>query len=225
MKGVEGIGTICRIESHWGEDVQGRPKPGAGQVMLWVAFDQQERTEWENSKSYTLEEFNQNLEYMLRSSNGRYYNEADLDSEIKKHEEAIGCSYGGNNVQRVLSLVKTYQRSFDTAMANSKKFHEEMRIYLQSLAIVADMVSRASTHQEKNARIRGLIEVIEGAIDKLVHIELGDFYSYNPYDSVFKSRYPVQRLVATNRELKTEVDRLKKLLEKNEVEVPEEMPF
>ncbi len=225
MKGVEGLGRICRIESHWGEDAKGNPKPGEGEIHIWIAFDHQTGSEWEKTKSYTLPEFNKELEYMIGADNGQYWNEADFEDVLSKHESALGWKDARSTPGRVLSVISRYQRRYDEAMAGTKSFVEEMRIHLRSMGIVADMVSRASSHNEKNARLRGLIEVIEGAIHDLTNKDFERHYTWNEYENVFKSKYPVQRLLDGKMKLENEVERLKATLKENGIEVEDEMPF
>lgn len=227
MEGIDAIGTVCRIESHWGEDDAGRPKPGAGPIHIWLMFDQKEGKGWEDSKSYTLGEFNDKLKFVVGHRYGFYdwtQVEKLVEDTKKKYAEIQYSEDLVNSVARTINFLKEQR---DRTVVNHQRFIREVHIFFQSLAIVADSVSRASTHTEKNARIRGLIEVIEGCNAKLVDIEEQELLDQHRmgWEPFFKSRYPVRRLLDKYNRQKTEISELKKLLKKNEIEFEDEMPF
>jgi hypothetical protein len=73
-----------------------------------------------------------------------------------------------------------------------------------------EMVGNGYTHQEKGARLRGMIELLEGNIEKLQNAQLDFTRTYWHWEDAFKSDFPTRELVRRIHELESEVETLKK---------------
>lgn len=140
--------------------------------------------------------------------------EAMVDAFEKSMQETGGWRYG-NDVTlaaRIQRCIDHYTRMAATAVSDSHGFKDGTVSWLRGIAINAQAVSWASTHHEKDARLRGLIEVIETAIIKIGEAQLNDrLSSWNgTVDSWMKSDYPTREMRRRILDQEEEIKRLKK---------------
>lgn len=130
--------------------------------------------------------------------------EQALQIIIKEHCERIRIYRGGGIAGQVNGIINDYRNSAERALQDAKDFRDEVLTYFAGLRIVADSITSASTHSEKNARMRGLIEVLESSSEKLrkLHFELT---LGPPWPDVFHSDYPTRQFVERIRELEGKV--------------------
>jgi hypothetical protein len=119
-----------------------------------------------------------------------------LDALIGEHERDLHSAYATDDpIQALAHVLREYQRNTADALLDLQRFQTDMVRWLQALAIVAQMVSNASTHTEKNARMRGLVEVIESALSKVrdydYKLERFNRRGYQT-DHLFANDYPVR---------------------------------
>lgn len=103
----------------------------------------------------------------------------------------------------------------NSALEDAQRFQGDMALWLQGLAMCCQMVANGATHTEKNARMRGLVEMIESALSKVREYDYRlDHFNRNSYrpDHLFVNDYPVrhwkERADNAERELKELKDRL-----------------
>jgi hypothetical protein len=132
---------------------------------------------------------------------------AELRSTIAAHEAEQRHHYGGTLAQRLDGLIERYRDGAIRQLRSVKRFRDEMVLQLQAMKIVADMVAAGQTHREKDARLRGMIEVIGGAISKIskIRLEIEDHDSFAYVDDVFRSDYPTRELFRRIHELEREL--------------------
>lgn len=128
---------------------------------------------------------------------------------VSREQEKISTFYSGRDLGKVVeSIVQHYHDLAVRQLSRTKEFRDDMLTWLRAIAIVLDSVSRAATHKEKDSRLRGAIDVIEGAISGLrresFEIKSGSG-SYFPFDDVFRSDYPTRELIERIRELETQL--------------------
>lgn len=86
----------------------------------------------------------------------------------QEHCEKQSIHHSYNSIpDRVATVIREYEDIAGEALRASKGFRDRMATYFQSFGMVLAMVASASTHREKDARIRGCIELVETAIRKL----------------------------------------------------------
>lgn len=131
-----------------------------------------------------------------------------LEQVIKEHSERIRCYHCGTDEEKIAHIISDYHDAAVRAISDVKEFREDLQVYLRAIALVLDMTANASTHREKNARLRGACELIESAIAKLressIEFTLG---RHGLSADIFRSDYPtrhfVERIHALEDELKS----------------------
>lgn len=128
--------------------------------------------------------------------------------------ETGGWTYGSDRTlaERVQRCMDHYTRMAAQAVSDSHGFKDGTVSWLRGIAINAQAVSWGSTHHEKDARLRGLIEVIETAITKIDERRVDDRLSRwnGVVDSWQKSDFPTREMRRRIFDLEAEVNRLKK---------------
>jgi predicted nucleic acid-binding Zn-ribbon protein len=142
-----------------------------------------------------------------------------LQAMIDKFEEGVqqtgGWTYSSDHTlaERVQSCVNHYTRMAAEAVGDSHSFKDGVVSWLRGIAINAQSVSWASTHHEKDARLRGLIEVVETAITRINDVRFTDRLSpwNNVTDAWMKSDFPTREMRSRILKQEEEIKRLKKL--------------
>lgn len=146
--------------------------------------------------------------------------EAMVDAFEKSMQETGGWRYGSDNVfaARVQRCIDHYTRMAANAVGDAHEFKDSVVAWLRGMAISAQSVSWASTHAEKDARLRGLIEVIETAISNINEKRVNDRLSSwrGVVDSWGKSDFPTREMRRRILDQQEEIERLKKSIGKPE---------
>jgi hypothetical protein len=130
----------------------------------------------------------------------------------KKHQTEQRLFQSTNSLpERIESVVSQYKHNATQALQASKEFRDRMIIDLRAISLVLTMVGNASTHREKDARLRGSIEIIEGAIERLERQQFDISFAQGPhFEDVFRSDYPTRHYVEKIRELQAQIESLTK---------------
>lgn len=136
----------------------------------------------------------------------------EVTDVLAEHQEKHRYHLSGPLAEIVQGLIGSYRSQTIQQLRRTKEFRDDMLTWLRAVAIVADATSRAATHQEKNARLRGVVDVIEGAISGLrdQKFEIGLYSSPSLDNDVFRSDYPTRELLQTIHKLRDEIDALRK---------------
>lgn len=119
-----------------------------------------------------------------------------LDEIIKEHSERLRCYHCGTDVEKIAHIVNDYHDTAVRAMSDVKEFRDDLQVYLRAIALVLDMTANASTHREKNARLRGACELLESAIGKLRESSFEFMLGRHGMSAdIFRSDYPTRHLV------------------------------
>lgn len=110
--------------------------------------------------------------------------------------------------KRVLALVSFYQRTAAQSLSDSRAFLDDVLTWLRSFGMVVEMAGNAGTHAEKNARLRGLSELLESAAHKLQNSRVEFGYRWYEHVDVFKTDYPVRHFVERIHELEHQLKQL-----------------
>lgn len=169
----------------------------------------------------SIERLIERAESAERDLDGHRREIAGLDAELKEHEEEISTYYGAETRRlKLRGLLDYYRNAGANSIASAKHLRDEIVIELRALAIVAEMAGNGSTHHEKNARLRGLTEIIEGAIERLHNITFDAVRDHLwARESLFRSDYPTRHYVAEIQRLQSDVKRLQAKLDGKEPEI------
>lgn len=156
-----------------------------------------------------------------------------LENQIDLYEHQMQQAGGWRYTQdqtltdRVARVVDHYTRMAARAVEKQQNERNGMVSWLRGIAITAQSVSWASTHHEKDARLRGLIEVVETAITKIQQQDNDSSHYFDGnIDSWMKSDFPTRDLKRRILDQQAEIERLKRLAgeEKPEAAAPPEEP-
>ena len=102
------------------------------------------------------------------------------------------------------------------AIARGREFQQDVLTFLRAFSLMLGTVAGASTHGEKAARLRGLIELVETAAVKLREKQFRDesTWSYALADDVFRCDYPVRHWIDRTREAEAKAERAEQELAK-----------
>jgi hypothetical protein len=140
-----------------------------------------------------------------------------LEAMVNRFEEEMqrtgGWRYGGDRTlaERVQRVFDHYTRMAAQAVNNAQIFKDDMLSWLRGMAINAESVSWGGTHHEKDARLRGLVEVIEAAIKRVNALRVEDRSRFDDGMSDWmRSDFPVREFKRRIYDLEAEVERLRK---------------
>lgn len=118
------------------------------------------------------------------------------------------------------SIVRDSKDKEQKVLAKAKIFQDDVLSWMRAIAINCDSVANAFTHKEKDARLRGVISVIETAISRIREDQGKILTNYwSDYPDIFRSDYPVRKYVQRIKELEYQLEQLK------EGKEPDPMPF
>jgi hypothetical protein len=149
---------------------------------------------------------------------------------VKEHQQTQRLYSGHTLPDQLRGVLTEYQDVARNALSLSKDFRDRMVVNLKAMSIVLGMVASASTHREKDARLRGCIEITEKAVDQLLKEQFDIAVCQQPrFDCIFdpfRSDFPTRHFVDRIHELEEQVESLRK----NQKEVPlepddKEVPF
>lgn len=91
-----------------------------------------------------------------------------------------------------------------------KSFQDDMLTYLRSITLIATSIGNAYSHAEKDARLRGLISIIESGIQVVRdgYESMLESWVYDKPD-LFRSDYPVRAYIEKNKQLEAEIKELR----------------
>ncbi len=147
-------------------------------MLLAAACEKQERDE--NTKQLLREYEDEQLK--------------QVEKVIQAHEDRIRISHCGGIAEQLASLLEHYHSKAVQSMSHTERFQQELLVNLRALALIANSVAEGHTHSEKNARIRGLISMLESAYHKISQWRIDVQSSLPPwsYENVFRADYPAQ---------------------------------
>jgi hypothetical protein len=131
---------------------------------------------------------------------------SEIQKLIAEHQNKQNHHQGfGTPAQRVKAILREYEDKTVKAYSGVKHFRDDMLTYFRALSLVLTMTGNAGTHAEKNARLRGAIELLESAVEKLRHQHLEDLFSIYHWPDVFRSDYPTRSLMERIHDLERQV--------------------
>ena len=111
---------------------------------------------------------------------------AKMQEYVHKTSEAqdVYLSSNRSTLEQARILINNVTRRREKMYDQVIRFGDQVTQQLAGMRIVVDGVLSAETHREKDARLRGLLDVIETGIDRLQEKHINDFnhlHSYFPH--------------------------------------------
>lgn len=133
-----------------------------------------------------------------------------IDDIVTHYEQENHVGYAGDLDWRVNQMIRHYQDIATNQLAGVKAVRDDMLIWLRAMAMIVEMVANAATHAEKNARLRGVIEMIETSVQRLREQEIGFQWSTWRMPDLFRSDYPVVQYIRRIHELEEQLKEAQK---------------
>lgn len=129
-----------------------------------------------------------------------------LESYIREHQKLMRTYYSYDDLPSgVNNVIEHYRALAANALQNTKNFRDDVIVWLRAMSLVLEMTGNAATHREKGARLRGCIEMIESAMQKLRAAEIGFQSTYYHWDDIFRSDFPVRSYIEKIHKLQDEL--------------------
>ena len=133
---------------------------------------------------------------------------AEVAEMLTKREammrDQLRYSWGADSTplaRRIENLFDKYEQIAVRNVASSEAFRGDVLTFVKAWAMIVDMAASATTHSEKNARLRGMLELLESAAKKLHEMKFTMDLDWWRYDNVFASDYPTLHYVRRIQEL------------------------
>lgn len=127
---------------------------------------------------------------------------------VDEHADKQGYLYSYPLDQQVKAVIRKYEDVATRNLAGVKAFRDEVIVMLRALSLIAETVGNAGTHREKEARVRGLVELLESSIKRLAEADFTFQRSYWNMPNVFRSDYPIHQYIEKIYKLEAEIARL-----------------
>ena len=147
-----------------------------------------------------------------------------LERIVKEHEQIIHTFHCGDLAKKIQAILNHYKHDAAQAISERKRMNQETLVYFRSVIMCAEMVGMGGTHHEKDARLRGMIELLNQAIKKLQDEDHNSLLDNWGYGFGGRSDYPYRSLLDDMRQLKRENEELKKQLHTFEGKTPSRHP-
>lgn len=130
-----------------------------------------------------------------------------IEDLLRPYEERMNVYRGYDLPDKLQSVLRDLEDKAAQAVSGVKQFNEDMSVYLRAMIIVLDTAGSAPTHREKEARLRGAIEIIEGLLERLRQERCEFFHDFR-WQDYFRSDYPTRVYINRIRELERKVKEL-----------------
>ena len=135
---------------------------------------------------------------------------AEVWAYVRSHERKQHVGHGGlSAAEDVRAVLREYEDKATRALSDVKRFRDDMVTFFRALALCLEMVGSAQTHGEKNARLRGAIELLESHLESLRRSDIDFLFSHFRWRDVFSADWPTRRLLDRIHELERELGEAK----------------
>lgn len=130
---------------------------------------------------------------------------------VEKHEADLRISFPGTLMERVAYIVQHYEDKALRSMSHTEQYQQELLTMFRALNLIIDTVFGAGSHKEKDARLRGVSELIENCYEKVRKWRIDVQSSLPPwsYSSVFQNNYLDRHYLDRINALEAELARVK----------------
>lgn len=136
---------------------------------------------------------------------------AEIDAYLRENERDI-CRSSFGTMERLKTVIGHYRSVATDALVGCERFRDDLHAWLRGMVICMETVGNADTHKEKNARLRGAIEVAESTIAQVIKQRFDFRSTYWNWRDTFGSDFPTRELMRRKNELASEVEDLKRQL-------------
>jgi hypothetical protein len=147
-----------------------------------------------------------------------------LKQVIKRHAEKQHTYYSGDEIEQIESAIRHYEREAANAVAEKLDMTDNTLTYFRAAVMLVESASMGATHTEKNARLRGLTDLLNHTIEKLKRQKTENLLNHSGYFSWDMATYPYQSVINKCNELERENKELKAAQGKSDQQ-PDEKPF
>lgn len=119
---------------------------------------------------------------------------------------------GSTVLEKIRGVIGEYNHRAVEAVSNAKSLRDQIMTDFRAIALILVTVSNADTHREKNSRLRGVTELLNGAAERLRR-DNSDFLFSFYRDDVMQTDFPVREFKRRMDALERENAELKKALE------------
>lgn len=130
--------------------------------------------------------------------------------EMFEKDEHVIYGYPRTFAERLDSMLRFYRNKTVNAIADTKHLRDDVLVYMRALAMIVEQAADASTHGEKNARLRGVVSMCETAIKRLKNEEFDFNKRFYWHEDIFRSDMPTRHYVERIHELEREIEEMKK---------------
>ncbi len=149
----------------------------------------------------------------FQSSENRHLDFCEqIRKTIDSHEDQQHFKYCGPLPERLKEVLAWYHNRTVQTIDGVRQFRDDLLIYFRALSLTLEMTGNASTHREKAARLRGAIEVIEHACEKLRREQFEFHHFWRGWPDIFHSDYPQKEYLDRIHGLEQQVEDLKRQL-------------
>lgn len=160
------------------------------------------------------------IRYMIAELSRGYGWWRSMKAVIEEQENKLHHHYGSfGAADRLRYIFRNLERKAEQSQFAYHHLKEDMLVWARAVGLAANMAANGGTHREINARMRGLIEMIESAVTAIRDAkedERHGFYGAHVPD-VFRSDYPVREHLRRIHELERELERERKLRNGDEI--------
>jgi hypothetical protein len=128
-----------------------------------------------------------------------------LQNVMDEQEKKIRSAYHHSPADRLRHIFNQLEWRATKSQTAFKTLRDDMLVWARAIGLAANMAANGGTHREIDARMRGLIEMIESAVNAIRNAEEPSRFGYNVPD-VFRSDYPVKEHVRRIHELERELE-------------------
>jgi len=140
-------------------------------------------------------------------------NELDMiDAVLRQHEQRLQRYEHGSIFGRLQQVLSHYEEGTARTIAHVEQFKTDLMVQLRAWSLIVNMAGNAATHNEKNARLRGMSELLESAIGTLRDMSFESEVHAWQFDDLFRSTFSSRVYVQRIHELEAEVKLLKEPL-------------
>lgn len=127
-----------------------------------------------------------------------------LDDLVRQQEKAQHIGYAGSLLERLRAVLNRYEWITEQTLAAAKVQRDDVLVFLRALALVLESIGNGATHREKDARLRGGVEMLESAIKRLREVEFDTRPGTHRRADIFRSDYPVREFLDRIHDLEAE---------------------
>lgn len=146
------------------------------------------------------------IAYVRGIQEGERTARVELIEMLEGVSKDLGWKQTGPVQERVMHLIGHYRKTAVDAVTGAKAFRDDVLPWFKAMELVLATVGNAETHREKNARLRGAVELLQNAVEYLRRQEF-DFARRGfdlPFES-FRSDLPTREFLGRIRELEREL--------------------